>query len=303
IADSCVQVGKDSFHVFRHDRFIMLDYERSDDAAYSKKLTNKDLFYLITRNKATMSMEQAQKHVSEIMHKYAPRYARDEYNYDVTSYDGIDNNTHLLRDEIRKKYLADEIHNNLYNVYRHKNNIRIPEDLDDFLRGIIYSALAVCLLLIAFRHSTVKLFFLSVITAVVLSFLIGFIVAALRFHEYGAFGIYMFVYFILLVLALSIHQSSSRSLIKGIALNGSMLGTFPIPLIVVAMFQKAARDAHYALYQGTDYLSGIEAHPFDYEKWRHYMFLAEIGGFVLLFGMLYFVFSKLYRCWYAQAEE
>ncbi len=304
-ADSTIQLGKDSFHSFHHDRLLILPYNRFYGMENTEALTNMDMFHLVIRNKTTMSLKQAEMRVNEITQKYTGENSHGNYNYYNND---NDEDYYLSRIETQEKYRLKEIEYSLHNIIRRKNTIRIPNDLDDFLRGIIYSALGAALLLLAFRHSTIKLFFLSIISAVVLAFLSGLIVAALNYREDGAVGMYLFVFAVLMTLAATIPLSTKRSLVKGIALNGSMLGVFPIPVMIVALLKEKAQRAYYEMYP--DYYverpwdsSYVQPPPFDYEKWNQYMVFAEIGGFILLFGMMYFVFSKLYRSWYAQAEE
>jgi len=165
---------------------------------------------------------------------------------------------------------------------------------NEYVRPFYYIVLVLTLLVFIFRHTTVKTFFLSVLTAVILLILTSLVFAFARFRG-GSQTVYwvMLTYFLLFaVLAFTIGIDRVRQAWKGISLNLFVFFLPYIPTIMVAQYYAHLRQKYYS-YQ----------HPEKFQYQDLHTQLAEIGGLVLVFLLLDMVIIPLYRKWFALPEQ
>ena len=163
-----------------------------------------------------------------------------------------------------------------------------PSNLEIFLRMLYYPALIITLLFFAFRHSTTKTFFLSLLAAVVLSILTALFMAFSYRSEAAFFGWVIFYFFLFLVISLSVWRNKTRNVVTGISIN---LFLFLIPLIPLCIVSYYYTTLDYPYYEGF------------YENKERHLFLAEIGGLVLLLVLIPTYIQAAYRRWYSSPEE
>lgn len=258
------------------------------------------LYDLVYKKKVLLGNDEVAHRLDVLKKKYyhttESGISYNGYDYDMPVIDQEN-----LMDHLDNKYDLREIRTSLYHIHRRERMFR-PRDTEVFVRAIGYFALAATLLLFAFRHTTIKTFFVSILAGVILAIITGLIIAFIRFDEIVA-AVLMIVYFVIfLVLALSIPFSKKRSLVKGVALNFALILTFPIPVICVALYYSWVRMQYYGY--GYLYYTGDNSEYIDKIANREWHFhLAEYVGIPVLLVMVGFVFSGLYRKWYAQPEE
>jgi hypothetical protein len=174
---------------------------------------------------------------------------------------------------------------------------------DDEIAGaahvIYYTAMFLGLCLFIFRHSTMRTFFLSVLTAIVLG-IITLIVGALLGWEEKAAVVVIFVYFLFfLIFALSTVGWKVRSVFSGIALNLAVVITPFIPLLAVFLYYTINRQEYYDYYYSPYYT----ASAFDYDTKELHYWLSETFGFVILLILIETVYKWAFRKWYSAPEE
>jgi len=96
-------------------------------------------------------------------------------------------------------------------------------------------------------------------------------------------------------IGLSIFGAKVRSAIQGIGLNIFLFMTPFIPMVFVAL--NDAMKYRYSSYQ----VNGVTVD--ESYNLPLYLLIAEIAGIVILLGLLEPLFRKLYRKWYAAAED
>ena len=153
----------------------------------------------------------------------------------------------------------------------------------------------IALLIFVFRHSTTKTFFVSLLTAVLLTILSAAFIAFNRRYD-GAVILWMIFGYVFLFTVLSalVFQANVRKMVQGIALNLFTLSIFWLPILLVAI-------AYESFIYKPDYDSPL---LFAYERNKEIAFaIAEISGPVLFCILLVTFIHKAYKKWYALAEE
>jgi small-conductance mechanosensitive channel len=161
-------------------------------------------------------------------------------------------------------------------------------NLEIFIRMLYYPALIITLLFFAFRHSTTKTFFLSLLGAVVLSILTALFMAFSYRSEAAFFGWVIFYFFLFLVISLSVWRNKTRNVVAGISIN---LFLFLIPLIPLCIVSYYYTTLDYPYYDRF------------YEERERHLLLAEVGGLVLLLVLIPTYIQAAYRRWYSSPEE
>ena len=188
-----------------------------------------------------------------------------------------------LIDQIQNRFHLDHVGRAMANIIERKNFFH-EDTLPFFIRFHYYTTLVLCLLLFAFRHSTAKTFFLSLLTGVILTVLTAL------FMAFGGgvrmfFGMFLFYFLVFGLISFAALNDKTRDIPVGIALN-LFLWLLPfMPLCAVA-----------AYYEGSDY------RYYDYQKELAAYKLAEWIGAGLLIVLLAVYLPRLYRRWYGAPE-
>ncbi len=285
-ADSLVKLT-DSLYVF----FACPDYRfvsayNADELSAVAMMSSADIYHKVLKNHREPDRAALLKRMKDLQTKYA---VDDRFYYN--DYQQIDiNDTYDTR--IKKKYDLNRISNGLYNIIQKK--LAWQQAWDFYLRVFYYLTLIFTMLVFIFRHSTIKTFFLSVLTAFLLMIMTGLIMAFTYRDEGITVLSFMIIYYAVFGgVALSIFTTRVRTAIQGIALNLFLFGTPFIPLIFWALTRQL-RD------NNVDYGPGwAEQHRYD----AMYVFIAEAAGFTILLLLIQPLFKRLYRKWYAAPEE
>lgn len=258
-----------------------------------KVLQSMDLFRQVMQYKQVIDTSNVKKELAALFSKYSKRH---NVNNVITTYDYyIDASEPTYTKRIRDKYGLYYINNNIGNIaekkYRWDN-----ETVKVSWRVAYYITLALALLVIIYRHTTRRTFFLSLLSAVVLTILTGLFLAMSISFE-GSFYTWIIVYFIIFgSLAATIVRSSHRNVVSGIALNLLILITPFMPLVITAFYYSSLRNKYEFSNVWDNY-----RHLFVNER-LHY-FMSEIGGFILLLILLATLYQMLYRKWYSLPEQ
>ena len=159
-----------------------------------------------------------------------------------------------------------------------------------------YFTLVLSLLVLIYRHTTRRTFFLSLLVGVVLS-IITSIFIAMTSHGDSVFGTWLITYFmIFILLSAFIFNSKTRHVIPGIGLNFLVLMTPFIPLVITSIYYDSLRKKYF-------YNNQIWV---DYEQYfrneRLHYHLAQIGGFILLILLLATLYQMAYKKWFSLPE-
>jgi len=283
-ADSLLKINDTMYVFYDCPDYTFVSSYAADEYTTAKLLSSVDIYYNTIKNYVQPDRTALLKRMEEFRVKYA---VSSPYEYG----DFYDNNEKARYDnKIRKKYDLSRISNGIDNVVMKKYDW--VKNWDDYLRVFYYITLVFTLLVFIFRHSTVKTFFLSVLTGVLLSIITALIMAVSYSRGSSVLSFMIFYYAVFIVLALSIFGVRVRKAVQGIGLNLFVFMTAFIPWIFVAL-NKDMKEPR-------SYVEGLTFKPIN---WSLYFLLAEIAGTVILLILVHTLFKKLYRRWYAAPEE
>lgn len=287
--DSVVKVNDSVYVFYQCPNYNFVSSYRADEYTGSKIMTSAKLYRSIIRNYTKPDRAALEKRLRELKEKWAvnSRWYGSYYNdYDLTY-----NSNDSYETKIKKKYNLYNIGNGIDNAVDKKYEWK--RDWSVYLRVFYYVTLVLTLLLFIFRHSTVKTFFLSLLTAVVLAILTGLIMLVDYSGDETSLISFIVVYYIIFAaLALTVFGAAIRRAVQGIGLNIFMFMTPFMPVVFLAL-----NDAmHRARYYEPGYIDRPRHTEMDY-------FIAEIIGAVLLFVLIELLFKKLYRKWFAAPEN
>jgi hypothetical protein len=297
-ADSLKKVN-DSVYIFYecpHYNFVG-DYN-ADNYTTVKQLDSKEIYYTVLKDfKRPNATEIATliKRMQDLKSKYASAYNnRYSYYYENTDYD--QNDTYEVK--IKKKYALSNIESSIHNVVEKKYNWK--ENWGSYLRAFYYIAFILTMFVFAFRHTTIKTFFLSLLAGVLLAIFTGLIIASsyrLGREETVILSFIVLYWIVFGIIAFSTFTARQRRAIHGIAINIFFVITPFVPLLFVSL-NDTINHSHY---NNINYDRAAEE-IYRQKQWLYFL-IAEITGFVLFIALLEPLFRKLYRRWYSLPEN
>ena len=289
-ADSVLKINDSMYVFFECPDYRLVSSYSADDFSAVKLMSSAAIYNSYLKNYKKPDRENLLKRMDELKTKYA--VSNDYGYYDYRDYD--ENNPNITYHvKIRKRYDLTRISNGIDNIVRKKYAWKTAWPV--YLRVFYYTALLLTMLVFIFRHSTIKTFFLSVLTGVLLTIISGIILVFNHSYEETTLLSFMILYYVIFaILALSIFKTNLRKAAQGIGLNLFLFTTPFIPLIFVALNE--ARYYNYS-YQLNEYQVR------DTALTALYYLIAEIAGSVILVILIQPLFKKLYRKWYAAPEE
>lgn len=285
--DSVIKITDSLYVFFTCPDYVFVNSYSGDNHSAKKILSSADMYRTIIRNYQKPDRAALLKRMEAFKIKYSSSRRYTYSDYDVT-YD--ENDSYEVK--IKKKHGLYSINYGIDNIVQKK--YAWVEDWDAYLRVFYYITLGLTLLVFIFRHSTVKTFFLSVLTAVVLVIFTALMMVMSDGDETAILSFMILYYVIFVALALSIFGVRVRRAIQGISLNLCLFMTPFVPLIFVALNEAMK----YKRYNDPGYIVKPEV-----DNTGLYLLIAEIGGSILLLVLLEPLFKKLYRKWYAAPEE
>jgi hypothetical protein len=279
--DSIQQLNDSVYVFFNCPTYALLQPYRLGSAGAITALTSADIYRQVIKNHTPPNNKR------EILRELAAIRSKYHWRTDYPVY-YVDHSN--VEERIRNRYgllhTANSIDNILERKYRWSSAY-----LPFFFRLFIYTTLVLTLLLFAFRHTTAKTFFLSILTGIILTILTSLILAFSRRNGEAFFEWILFYFILSFGIALTSFTMRKRSVFAGIATN-LFLWLLPfIPLCIVANYYV---DRRYDPEYRSDY---------EYALQQVHMFWAEIGGLLLLLVAIGPLIHKLYRKWYAAPEN
>jgi hypothetical protein len=279
--DSIQQLNDSVYVFFNCPTYALLQPYRLGSAGAITALTSADIYRQVIKNHTPPNNKR------EILRELAAIRSKYHWRTDYPVY-YVDHSN--VEERIRNRYgllhTANSIDNILERKYRWSSAY-----LPFFFRLFIYTTLVLTLLLFAFRHTTAKTFFLSILTGIILTILTSLILAFSRRNGEAFFEWILFYFILSFGIALTSFTMRKRSVFAGIATN-LFLWLLPfIPLCIVANYYV---DRRYDPEYRSDY---------EYALQQVHMFWAEIGGLLLLLVAIGTLIHKLYRKWYAAPEN
>lgn len=283
--DSTVKINDTVYLVFNTPPFNLVGNYNADKYTQEKLLSPFELFNKVYNHQPTPAeRERISKEFGVLLQKY--QYPEDQ-RYRLAMEPEKDDSPF---DKVSKKYWLGSIENSFSNIIEKKYRFTMP-DLADYIRIFFYCTLGISLLVLIFRHSTIRTFFLSVLAGVLLVILTALIIS-FSDHEEIAFFIWIIVYTILFFAgSLLTWSGKKRKAVTGILINLFVFIVPVFPLLIVGWYYVWKRNQIND--QGLpEVLPNIDQH----------ILYAEIGGILLFLILLATYIGKVYRRWYSLPE-
>ena len=298
-ADSLKKITDSIYVIYTCPRYQFIydhlgwQYDDEDDPdSRLELLSSMDLYRQVLQNKQVIDKEKTRSELGQLFAKYSTDHDPKTLRANTQTYHSYGESDHIAR--IKDRY-------DLYLLNQQINHITDKKFRWDegaiqiSSRLVYYFGLCLAMLVLVYRHTTRRTFFLSLLSAVVLSIITGLFIA-MSPDNANAFFIWTIFYFILFIaLAAFIFNSKYRNVVSGIALNLLVFMTPFMPLVITSYYYESLHDR----YSHSEYRE--YAHLF--ENQRLHMFLSEIGGGVLLILLLATLYQMAYKKWFALPEQ
>lgn len=288
-ADSIVKMNDSMYSFYKCPLYIYLDNINSDRYTVAKEKTSLDFYRELIKTFPVVDKKTIRSELETILKKY--RYSEYNHYYDSDTYSIHTNPNESYYTVIQKRYNLYPTESGLRNLVDKK--YRWYSGNDTRFRIWLYVSFAISLLVFIFRHTTVKAFFLSILTVIILMVITGVLLAFVRGDVQAIYAVCITYYFLFLITAIAGNAKGTRTTLVGIALNIVTFFTFLLPLFCTMMYYEWLEKQ----YRYGEYPPGFS------ETKDLYFRLAEIAGFVLFFILLQPLFKKLYRNWFSKPEE
>ena len=284
--DSVVKINDTAYLMYSTPTYTFFYNYRADEYTKGKLLRSFDIYNKALRRPPTpVERETIRKELGALIQKYEnSEHAKYYGGLEIDSDDGPDE---IVRKRYRLGYTSGCISNLVEKKYRWTTD-RLP----DYTRLFYYTTLAITLLIFIFRHSTIRTFFLSLLTGVLLTIFTALILSFSHYSE-TTFFMWVIAYTILFFIgSLATWSNKKRKAVTGIMINLFVLIVPIFPLLIVGWYYNWKRSQNY------------EQHlELDLSYFEKYFFYAEIGGALLFLVLLATYIGKVYRRWYSLPED
>ncbi len=298
-ADSSRKLGNVGYIFYSISNLVFIGTGRADDFSGTYIKSKRDLYDTVYNRAPEISAADALQRATTIAAKY--KDPEDNY-YGYYSEPVSESQAAISYYDDPQMYMnvmhhVNAIDSGIYHITSRMHPFGVS-GWRDIMLAMLYISLGLTVILFGFRHTTVRTFFFSLLAGIVLAIVTALFFAMLRGGEFTAFAVVYLLYFVtFFALSFTIPYSKVRSLVKGIALNFTMLMIMPVPVIIAGMYYELAEKHYYATHSYEEII-----YPIFPEK-NFVMGISQVMGAVILLVLVTFYFSKRYKQWYAQPEE
>jgi hypothetical protein len=281
--DSLVKINDTLYLVYSTPSYAFVNSYRADDYTRRQLLGSFEIYHAVRSHQPTPD-EQAtiKKELGLLLQKY--RYpdtwsGRPEIDADDGPFEIVN-----------KKYWTGNIENSISNIVGKKYhwNRNYPE----YARVFFYITLGITLLIFIFRHSTIRTFFMSVLTAVLLTIFTALVLAFFHANDSTVFAWIISYIFLFFLGSLLTWYNKKRMMLTGIWINLFVFFITILPILIISWYYAWKKEQAYA-----------RDIPFEYPDFYRHMLFAEIGGALLLLVLLATYIHRVYRRWYSLPED
>ncbi len=284
-ADSTVKLNDTVYLVYATPPLQFVSVYNADNYAKEQVLSSFELFHKVFGHQPTPAeRERISKELGLLLQKY--HYPSGDYSRGLEPH--VNDSPF---ESVRKKYWLGKIENNIGHVIEKKYRWS-DRHLSDFIRLFYYFTLGISLLILVFRHSTVRTFFLTLLTGVLLTIFTTLVLSFSHINEI-TFFIWLIAYTVLFFAgSLVTWSNKKRKAVSGILINLFVLIVTAFPVLFVGCYYnwKREQNSNRVEYEDLSYI-------------QMYFFYAEIGGALLLLILLATYIGKVYRRWYSLPED
>lgn len=227
------------------------------------------------------------KEVTDLVKKYTIVVEQLSY-YSESDYD----DEKSIEGRIRKRYNLSAVSFSIGHIVERK--FKWSEQWwPIYIRLFYYFTIFITLLVFILRHTTVKTFFWSLLTLLVLSILTGLLMAFFRYTDVSFFGVVLFYSLVAFFLSLLIWRNRTRTVYAGISLNLVVLIIPLIPMMILMWYYSLIGISSYA----------FDADPEAVQRRARLFLMSEFAGPALLLVLLITYIHSGYRKWYSLPAE
>lgn len=297
-ADSLIKINDSTYKIYTCPNYQLLTTTSgADEHSPDSILTRLDLYKTIIKKYQPVNRKKVLEELELLIKKYYPQYARGKNTY-------LQN---LLPEENRNltqyarasfKYELSDIGGAINNITEKKYRWE-GSKLYELIRTWYYTILIITLLVFIFRHSTTKIFFLSLLAAALLGVFTAIFLLLGGANALTTCIVALVYILIFALISINLFKDKTRSTPIGISLNLFTFSFVFIPLLLVGTYYAYLHYIHPDVYY---YQNAVLHQQLFGRESLHYL-IAEIAGSFLLFIAIEPLFKKLYRAWYAQPEQ
>ncbi len=293
IADSVKKITDSIYVTYACPDYKFIYQYGLDEYSLLKLMSSMDLYRQVLQYRQAVDKAKLRTELGQLFAKYSPYHDPASLASGRQRYYDYGESSYMSR--IRDKY-------DLYLVNQQIDNITgkkyrwDKETIGICWRLGYYLTLCLAMLVLIYRHTTRRTFFLTLLTSVVLTIVTALFIGMTPYSE-NAFYIWTITYFVLfIIISAFILNSRNRNLISGISLNHLVFMTPFMPLIVTALYYESLRNRY-------RFSGDPEQYDTLFKNAELHYFVSEIGGFVLLIVLLTTVYQQAYKKWYALPEQ
>jgi hypothetical protein len=290
--DSIISIDKNLYVLLDAPDYQFLSNSKSrrySNTNSQKQLSRLELFNKVHRAHKQDSLNAWNREFNILKNKYASteynyvggEYYRASYEYTYTE------TGQSYIDKLNIRSIDEGLSNICFRKY-----FWYGESIQIFSRIWFYTVLGLSLLIFIFRHSTTKVFFLSLLVAVLLMMASGLLVAFLSLEEIGILNLMLFYIGIFFVMSFSVFKVNKKSRLNGISLNIFSLSIGFVPILIVFLNHAILKQRYDTLY-----------YSYEFSNFTFHLQIAEVIGIILIVFMIPTFLYSSYRKWYALPDE
>jgi hypothetical protein len=286
-SDSIIALSDKIFIKLSAPDYRFINADKALENASTTPQTPLQMYRRVIKGQENPQPQKWQTEFNRLKEKYHNESKDGPYNY----YDYADDVPAFIN-----KLGLSSIQDGVDNISERKN-ILLTKNLPTYFRIAFYLSLFFSLLVFIFRHSTIKTFFIGILSIFVVSILTGILIGIIKPAITSIYITLLGYYTLFTLLILRVFSASKRRLVTGVAINAFTFLSVFIPIICLAYYYEyQSLDATYTLVENTPSAADIE-----FKEW---MFVAaEIAGFAVLLLLVPSFIYKSYRKWFSLPEE
>jgi len=286
-ADSLIKLSDTSYILYDVPAYAFIEAATADKRTKNKLLSSFELYNKIFKYPQPTDKAVIRKELGMLLHKYHYQEDLSSHALEIYESDGP-------FDIVSKKYHLVHVGTSVSNIIEKKYRWS-KENLPPFIRVFYYVTLVITLLVLIFRHTTTRTFFLSLLTGVLLTILTALILSFL--HTADSDLLLALVNYTILFFAASLtaFYIGKRNVITGILINLFVALAPFFPLLIFLWYVAWKKEQVYKQQMVNVYVN----YP-DLEKFIPYV---EAGSALLFIILLVVYINKVYRRWYSLPQE
>jgi len=285
--DSIIKINDTLYKVYDDPNLQILNPYQAGKHIDTSIYSSIELYRLAYKQHKNIDTAALRKELKRLITKYqSPE--KDRYQY-TNEY----GRNPSFTERFSVDYGVKEISNSVNNVCQRKSTWD-KVNLPFIFRLFFYFTFIISLLVFIFRHTSIKAFFLSLLTAFVLLILSSLLSVFVSNKGIPSVAVYLGFFTLFAVFGSLVVRSKKRNIIVGISINLFVMMVAFVPSISLSLYELLT-------YSKPLYTSGLNDDMI--EHYKTYQLYAEILGIVILLLLIPTYIHWLYRKWFALPQD